>query len=96
MARSRTDFHGEGGMMAVTLQQILGQSAIEEAVARFKDAPVHFMENVNNDPYVVRTLCRKHQWVHPSGKLLDPNREVIYSVTCQGCLEALVKLNRVG
>lgn len=59
--------------------------------------PVHWLENVDGDPRLVRTGCGRFQWAAQEGAPpLDPERPVINEVTCVGCLEAMRKAKEAG
>lgn len=61
-----------------------------ELKAALDRMPVHKLENVDDDPTRVRTLCHKYAWRQPFSKdLIDPNAPAIRAVTCPGCLEAM-------
>jgi hypothetical protein len=60
----------------------------QDALAECGIPPVHWLENVDGDPARVRTACGRFEWRRNADRLLDPNRKVLYLITCRECLRA--------
>ncbi len=75
--------------MAKTLQDILSEVTVNKTLSMFDVLPVHWLENVDDDPTKVRTACERFVWTSAMATMLDPNRTAVHPVTCAKCLAAM-------
>lgn len=68
------------------------QEEIDREIMVRTRGPVHFLVNVDGDPGKVGSACSAVSWKTNSDKLLDPNRQHLFPVTCPGCVAFLEKL----
>lgn len=79
----------EFGPLTMEIPEPVHDEPIEDVLARMRNAPVHWLVNPDNDPYIQGTACGSVKWTTIWPELFDPRREGAERVTCPECLAVL-------